>query len=431
MKRLRLFFTFLLLSLLPFLYVFIDSNIHKKYIKIATGGKEGAYYAYAQKYKSELEKYGVILDIVPTQGSLEAEEKLINSKVDFAFIQSGMENLTYDLYFVANVAYEPVWIFYNQKSSDDLSKLKGKKIAVGETQSGIFPVARGLLDINGIDANNSSFLHMKNHEAFEALKKKSISAMFYIASPDSKLLQSLMYERDLHLFDFKNANSYKQYFLKRGQIFHIVTLQKGGFDFKNNIPSSKHTLLAKSTILITNMTDEDMVRLILKVSQKVHSRAGMFYDEKTFPNQSMSKLPPHSASERFFRESEHYYERLFDFWSAQSLDRLQNFALLVLLPLVTIFAFFIEVIMPVMHWYGRRKIIRWYDRINEIDTDIQILGLEEAQDRKEKLQDILDRVRSQEDIAPTHMEEFYTLQNQIVNILRDLQKRIDFLSHSS
>ncbi len=428
MKRLKFIFVFLLLALLPFIYVFIDSNIHKRYIKIATGGKDGAYYAYAQKYKNELEKYGILLDIVTTQGSIEAQKKVIDSEVDFAFIQSGTENQGENLFSVANVAYEIVWVFYRHDFLKRLSQLRGEKIAVGEKRSGIFPVAGSILEINAIDSNNTTLLHMSNKEAFNALKNNDISALFYIASPDSKLLRHMMYEKSLHLFDFKRADSYRQYFLKKDQNFQIVTLEEGGFDFKKDIPSSSYRLLAKSTILITKDADEDIVRLFLKIAKKVHSKAGMFHNENLFPNVSMSKLPVHPAAEWYFRENEHYYERVFDFWTAQSLDRVHNFTLLVLLPLVTIFAFFIEVIMPVMHWYGRRKIIRWYDKINEIDTDIQDLGYEESKQRIKRLQEILDRVRSQEDIAPTHMEEFYTLQNQIVNILRDLQKRADSFS---
>ena len=427
MKRVKFLLLFLLSALLPFVFVFIDSNTHKTYIKIATGGKEGAYYSYALKYKKELEKYGVVLKVVTTQGSIEAQKKLKNSEVDFAFIQSGIEDLKCGLFFVANIAYEPIWIFYRGDKTNRLSQLKDKNIAIGELQSGIYPVAESILKINGFDINSKKIKKLKNHNAYKALKEANITAMFYISSPDSKLLRSLIFEKNLHLFDFERANSYRQYFLNKDQNFHIVTLEKGGFDFEKDIPETKHRLLAKSTILLTKDMDDEIVRLFLKVAQKVHSHAGMFYDEHTFPNLFMSKLPIHPSAENFFKENEHYYEEMFDFWTAQSLNKLHNFTLLVLLPLVTLFAFFIEVIMPVMHWYGRRKIIRWYDKINEIDTDIQTLDLKETNRRKEQLQEILDLVRSQEDIAATHMEEFYTLQNQIVNILRDLQKRADYL----
>src|SRR4029078_3709812 len=40
-------------------------------VRIATGGKGGAYYAFAQKYASSLARDGIRLEVVPTAGSLD------------------------------------------------------------------------------------------------------------------------------------------------------------------------------------------------------------------------------------------------------------------------------------------------------------------------------------------------------------------------
>jgi len=250
--------------------------------------------------------------------------------------------------------------------------------------------------------------------------------MFYIASADAKLVRKLLHEEDIRLFDFQSSASYRQYFLKQGEDFHIVQLEKGGFDLPRGIPSRPHTLLAKSTLLMTRYADDEIVRLMMKVVQKVHRRAGIFAEEGTFPNSAGLAKLLHPAAARYFQQPTNYFEENFDFWSAQSLNKLNKFALLILLPLITVFAFFVEVIQPTRHWYSRRKVIRWYDKVNEIDTGIDKLSPEEAQARKDELQKVLERVRQQEDIPAIHMEEFYTLQNQIVNILEALQKRIDY-----
>ncbi|RUM68316.1 MAG: hypothetical protein DSZ05_01345 [Sulfurospirillum sp.] len=430
MKTIKFIALLLFMLLIPLFFVLIDRASHPHHISIATGSTEGAYYFYANAYKKLLAKSDVELRIVPTEGSLDALEKLQSGKVDFALMQSGFENeyagTKQPLYALANVAYEPVWIFYRGAGADRLGAFRGKSVAVGNPRSGIYTVAKRLLFAAGIDANNTKLLPLGNHEAATALEKGAIDAMFYIASADAKLVQKLLHEEDIRLFDFQSAASYRQYFLKQGEDFHIVRLEKGGFDLPRGIPSRSHTLLAKSTLLMTRYADDEIVRLMMKVVQKVHRRAGIFAEEGTFPNSAGLAKLLHPAAARYFQQPTNYFEENFDFWSAQSLNKLNKFALLILLPLITVFAFFVEVIQPTRHWYSRRKVIRWYDKVNEIDTGIDKLSPEEAQARKDELQKVLERVRQQEDIPAIHMEEFYTLQNQIVHILEALQKRIDY-----
>ncbi len=425
MRTLKFFIGFLFILLLPIAFVFIDRTQHKDEITIATGGTDGGYYAHAQKYKTLLAKEGIELKIVTTYGSLDAQIKLLKGEVDFAFVQGGTEILGKDILALANVAYEPVWVFYSDSNISSLVDLTGAKIDVGVKSSGIYPVAKKLLSAVGIDSNSSEFVHLKNSDASFALQAKDIDAMFYIASANSKLVKKLLNNSDIHLMDFKDADAYKQYFLNKNQNFQILKLAASGFDLKNSIPKSEHTLLSKTTLLVTLNESDDMTRLFMKVIDKVHSKAGIFHKEHTFPNASMMAFEQHEASVEYFKEKEHFYEKFFNFWTAQSLSSLHTFGLLVLLPILTIFAFFVEVIVPTLSWYERRKIIKWYAKINELDTGIENFTLDEAKSKKDILEKMLCEVRNQDDIPSTHMEEFYTLQNQIINIIVELQKRID------
>jgi hypothetical protein len=192
----------------------------------------------------------------------------------------------------------------------------------------------------------------------------------------------------------------------------------------NNIPKTSYDLLAKKTIVATVDASEEMSRLLLKVIEKIHQNPGIFHTEHTFPNTSMFKIDEHPASARYFKEKEHFYEEHFSFFTAQTLDKMHNFALLWLLPLLTLFAFFVEVVVPTIDWIARRKIIVWYDKINEIDTGIEFLTHDEAIAKRDILEDMIHKVREVDDIPPTHMEEFYTLQNQMSNIMDELKRQI-------
>lgn len=427
MKTLKLILIFIILVLLPLLYIALDSNDHKKVISIAIGAKVDAYSQYAKEYAKEFRKEGVTLNLVETKGSVEAQEKLLKGEVDFAFVQGGTEHN--DVLALANIMVEPIWIFYKGQRITDLKSLKGKRIAICEKGSGIYPVTRELLALVGINGFNSVFVHIPSEQAYEQLKSNEIDAMFYIASAEAPFLKRLMIMPNIHLLNFASSESYKQFFLKEKKHFEVVTLNKNAFDMQRHIPHKRYKLLAKNTLLATYNASDEMVRLMLKIANRVHHDAGVFHEENQFPNASYLKIKQHKASKQYFRERVHYYENNFSYWIAQSLNKLHDYTLRFIFPLVALFAFFIEVIIPAISLYGKRKINSWYDKVNQIDNKIINLDLHHAKERREKLRKILAEIRSTDDIAATHMADFYTLQNQIINILDALDKRIKTLHH--
>lgn len=428
MRAFKFFIGFLLLLALPVAYVYLDRSAHDTEISIATGGKGGGYYASAQKYKKLLEKDGINLKIVTTEGSIAAQQRLLKGEVDYAFVQGGTEIKDREMLALANIAYEPVWVFYNDKNITSLHDLIGKNIAVGGKGSGIYPVAKNLLNEIGIDANNSFFLHLASKDASFHLQSRTIDAMFYVASANSKLIKKLLSNSDISLLHFTDAQTYRQYFLNKNQDFQILTLQASGVDLKENIPDTTHKLLSVKTLIATVDAPKELTRLLMKAIDKTDQNAGLFQKENTFPNASMLEFEQDIASIEYFKERTHFYEENFDFWTAQSLNKLHNFVMLYLLPILMLFAFFVEVIVPTINWYASRKIITWYNKVNELDTGIEHLTLKEARAKKDILEHMLHEVRNKDDIPTSHMEEFYTLQNQIANISNDIQKRIDELS---
>ena len=425
MKTLKLILIFIILALLPLLYVAVDSHDHKKEISIAIGSKVDAYNEYAQAYAEELKKDGVTLNLVETKGSVDAQERLLRGEVDFAFVQGGTESK--NILALANIMLEPIWIFYKGNDISDLKSLKGKRIAICEKGSGILPVTLDLLDLVGINGFNSKLFHLPSHLAYERLKKNEIDAMFYIASADAPFLKRLMTLPNVHLMNFAASESYKQFFVKRNKHFEVVTLHENAFDMKKHLPRKRYKLLAKNTLLATYNASDEMVRLMLKVANRIHRKVGVFHKENDFPNASLLKIKQHKASKEYFREKIHYYERNFSFWIAQSLNKLHDYTMRYIFPLIVLFAFFIEVMVPAFNIYGQRKINRWYHRVNQIDNKIATVDLQHAKERREKLKKILAEIRSTDDIAANHMADFYTLQNQIVNILDALDKRIKTL----
>ncbi len=432
MKTLKIILVSIILLLLPILYIALDSNNHKKVITIGVGSKVGAYSTYAASYAKELKEYGVELKAVETKGSIDAQNRLLEGELDFAFVQGGTENS--NVIALANIMLEPIWIFYKGDTLNDLKDLKGKRIAICEKGSGILPVTLELLNLVGVHGFNSKFYHLPSQQAYEYIRDNKIDAMFYISSTNSPLLSDLIATQDIKLMNFSDSNAYRQFFIHRDKYFEIVNVYKHAFDIKKQIPQKDYKLLAKNTLLATNSNSSDkMVRLMMKIAYKIHHKAGVFHNENDFPNASLLKVKQHQASKFYFSNPTNYYEENFNFWVAQSLTKFKDYIFKFIIPLIVLFAFFIEVIIPTFHLYSKRKINRWYKMVNKIDTQIITLDLFEAKQKRESLKKILTEIRATDDIPASHMADFYTLQNQIINIIDALDKRIKTLhkNHTS
>lgn len=423
MKTFKIFYIFSLLVLSLSVYILLNSILYKKDIYIATGNRDGAYFKYAKEYKRLLKEEGIELHLEDTDGSVEAQGLLLSSKVDFAFVQGGTEKE--GIKALANVAYEPIWIFFKDERLNSLRALKHKRVAIGQEGSGIYPVAKELLTTVDIDINTSNFKKLKSRDALKELKSGELDALFYVGSDMSPLVKGLMKQKNIHLMDFDKAEAYSQYSLGTNTYYECLTLKKYGFDYKKHVPIKSHMMLAKTTLVATNdNTSDEMVRLMLKVMEKVHSKAGMFHKENTFPNVSKLKLSQHPASENYFEEKQTFLEKHFSFWFAQTLQGLYTVTLFILLPFITIFGFIVEVIIPSYAHYSRVRINKWYHLVNEIDTDIDELTKTEMEEKIEFLNSLLREVRAADDIPAIHMGSFYSLQNQIVSIIEDLERKL-------
>ena len=129
-----------------FAYQFVDPAPPKK-ITLATGGEDGAYYLYGQRYRKLLQRNGIELEVRATAGSLENLRLLESDSdgADVAFVQGGTGEFSSggELLGLASLYFEPLWVFYRASApADDVTVFRGKRLAVGAEESGTRAVAR-------------------------------------------------------------------------------------------------------------------------------------------------------------------------------------------------------------------------------------------------------------------------------------------------
>jgi len=122
-------------------------------------GTGGSYKALGEEYQAYFEKKGIKIELIPTQGSIENLEHLIDRKdpIQAALVQGGMiasDHLT-GVESLGSIDYEPVWIFYRKKLFNEKQKILDRdivklKIAIGPIGSGTHIHALKMMEMNNL-----------------------------------------------------------------------------------------------------------------------------------------------------------------------------------------------------------------------------------------------------------------------------------------
>ena len=85
-------------------------------IVMSTGGTDGAYHRFAERYARALARDGVTVELKTSAGSVENVSRLVDeaSPVEVALVQGGVSSAKQhpELVALGSVYYEPLWIFY-------------------------------------------------------------------------------------------------------------------------------------------------------------------------------------------------------------------------------------------------------------------------------------------------------------------------------
>jgi TRAP-type uncharacterized transport system substrate-binding protein len=133
-----------LLGLMIVAYIWIKPT-PPSHIVITTSDDQ----AYAKLYKEIMKQDGVTLEIRPSSGAMENLKRLQDphSDVDVGFVQDGLGSSEEapDLSSLGSLYYEPIWIFYRNKTElTKISQLAGKRIALGRQNAGTTNLSRKL-----------------------------------------------------------------------------------------------------------------------------------------------------------------------------------------------------------------------------------------------------------------------------------------------
>jgi TRAP transporter TAXI family solute receptor len=394
---------------------------------IATGGKNGAYYRYAQRYAEELKKEGLTLEVRETKGSVENLQLLEDpsSGVTIAIIQSGVAGAEDRERFHAlgSLYREPLWVFYRgDKALTRLSELKGKRIGVGPEGSGTYPVAMQLLAVNdlvdkGGSAETAKVTLVKENvaDAAKTLQKGDLDAAFFVAAFEADYIKSLLNDKSVRLLSFAQHEAYHRKFRFLSQ----VTIPAGLINLGENLPPQDIALMAPTAVLVVRKGFHPaLVPVFLAAATRIHGKGDELSSPGEFPSESYTDFPVSEDAKHYYKSGPPVLQRLLPFWLASLVDRLK----VMLIPLLVLLMPLFRAAPPLVRWRTRRKIYLWYGVLRDIDQKIATgMSGPEIDQELARLRDIDHQVAYVE-VPLSYMNEFYHLRLHLGMMQENLKK---------
>jgi len=387
---------------------------------IVTGGAKGSSFANAaEKYRAILERNGVKLQILESEGSLDNLRRLRDPafKVDVGFVQGGLvvDGDAGDLVSLGSLFYVPLVVFYcGEQPIERLSEFKGKRLAIGREGSGTHFLNVLLLRANGVDKTTSTLLDLSGADAAQALLERKIDAALLMgdaATPE--IMRKLVHTRGIHMMDFKQADAYS----RRFRYLSKLELPMGSIDFAKNMPEQTMTLIAPTVELVARPDLHPALSdLLVEAARETHARATLLQRAGEFPAPLEHEYPISGDAARYYKSGKGFWYRYLPFWLASLVDR----TMVVLVPIVVVLIPAIKLVPALYRWRIRTRIYKRYGELMALEREmLNQTTPEQRTELGKRLDEIEKRVNGSKMPLP-FADQFYVLREHINFVRRRL-----------
>lgn len=392
---------------------------------MATGVAGGGYAAFAEKLKAELAKQGFALKLVPSAGSRQNMEMLLDEQgeVDIALLQSGQERQFAPqqrerLRSLGAMFQEPLWLFLRRDVSiDRLDDLLPLRVALGTPGSGTEAITVALLEANGIEPARfpPGWQASGGEIAASALLAGSLDAAFFVGPAENPLIQRLAASAPLQLAGFRRAAAYEA----RLPFLKHVALGEGLLNLQQNVPQyDLVTLSPLATLVVNERFHPALTPLILEAARQVMKSGSLLDAPGAFPSAEPHTLRLAEDAERYYKSGLPLLQRFLPFRIASLADRY----IVLLIPFIAILIPLFKSVGPLYRWRIRARIYRWYRFLREIDRHLDehtgSAELTREIQRLEQLEAELSRV----EVPLSYYNELYELHLHLNYVIRRLRQ---------
>ena len=293
-------------------------------ITIAVGFKGGSYGLLADRYKEILARDHVKLLLRNTAGGAEHFKLLQdkNSGVQAVMVQGGISDneKSSGLLSLGRINYQIFCVFYRANELlNDLTELKGRRIAVGPVGSAGRFVAEKVLAISGVTSENSTLLPLTGQAAANALNDGEADTAFLGLSSDASILQTLLRDSRVRLMSVTDAEALTRFF----PFLVRLVLPRGAIDYEKKIPASDIVLFATTnSILVRNDLHPSHISLLAQALKETHNKRELFQQAGEFPTQIDPEFPMAEGAVEFYKNGLPLLDKYLPHWVVPHVQRL-------------------------------------------------------------------------------------------------------------
>lgn len=393
---------------------------------ISAASKGSPYYELALRFKDEIAKKGVRLEVRESQGSFDNLKALEdpNSDVQAGIVQGGLANSldAPHLHSMGRLLTEPVWIFYRgAEGLDHIAQLKGKRILIGPEGSGTSFLALKLLQANGITAENSTLISLQLPDYVDAFANGTADAGFLVLGSEAKTVQRLLIQPGTHLMSMAQAGA----LIQRYPYLSAVMMRQGVIDFAQNIPSADTPLVAtRAMLLVRDDLHPALITLLAQAVLAVQSQPALTAagESRLFALGPAAlnddpEFPMAADALRMYKTGPGFLQTILPFWIADLLTR----AFILILPVIGIIFPLIRVVPLLYNWRMKRRILHWYRELKDLENSLpKTAPLDLIEKKEQELERIGESV--QRIYVPIHLSaELYDLRNHVEFVKRRIE----------
>jgi TRAP transporter TAXI family solute receptor len=420
-------FALLTVLLLALAYWWLNPNPPKRVV-LATGPEQSAYDEFGKRYAEALARYGITVELLPSEGSSDNLELIRSGKADLGFVQGGTADIGYDdedaIVSLGSLFVEPLWLFYREDSAQQLDKtgtitkladLKDWRVNVGTAGSGVPRLFSTLLDVNRINKDELKLSELGQTPATVAFLEGQLDALVFASAPESLMVQMLLQSPGVKLLDFAQSEAYSRRF---GYLTPVV-LPQGVVDLSKNIPERDMRLVASTTSLLASAkTHPAILQLFAQTATSLHGGSSWFSRAREYPSLEHSEVPLSPEAVRAIRNGPPFLQRYLPFWLANLVERMglaMGLIIALALPLS-------RIVPPLYSFRIRSRVFRWYAELRDIEQRHES-GSEPS------IQSLLDQLDTMESkvekvVVPlSYTDELYALRSNIGLVRKKLLRK--------
>ena len=282
-----------------------------KNIRFGAAGVGGSYYTFATAYTQLVsqEDDKIQFDVKTTAGSMANLRLLSEGYIDIAIAQADLVNENYyeseetPEYKVLAGLYTEACHIVVRKDSDifSLEDLQGKRISIGEKESGTEQNALQILQVCGLVDSIVDTVNLDYIEAAKQLEDGEIDAMFCIAGIEANVIADVSKSCEIRLLDIDDKTIQKlQLAYPFYEAYEIPKDSYVGQDKKVQTVGIKALLLAGNDV--SNQTAKRLTELLFSNATRIKYATAIedIYDEQEAVNGIT--IPFHEGALEYYEE---------------------------------------------------------------------------------------------------------------------------------